>query len=40
VREVRLDGRRVPVQIVRTARGREVVADTDSGVHELVVRLD
>jgi hypothetical protein len=40
VREVRLDGRRVPVQIVRTARGREVVADTDAGVHELVVRLD
>jgi hypothetical protein len=39
VREVRLDGRRVPAEIVRTARGREVVADTDTGVHELVVRL-
>jgi len=40
VRDVRLDGRRVRAEVVRTARGRELVADTDAGVHELVVRLD
>jgi len=40
VRDVRLDGRRVRAEVVRTARGRELVTDTDAGVHELVVRLD
>jgi hypothetical protein len=39
VRQVRLDGRPVDWRVVRTARGRELVADTTAGSHELVVRL-
>jgi hypothetical protein len=39
VRSVRLDGEQVDWRIVSTARGRELVADTDAGTHVLVVRL-
>jgi hypothetical protein len=39
VRNVKLDGHSVDWRIVRTARGRELVADTTAGMHELAVRL-
>ncbi|MGH3585823.1 MAG: hypothetical protein ACRDQ0_05830, partial [Pseudonocardia sp.] len=39
VADVRLDGRPVDWRIVRTGRGRELVADTTAGQHELVIRL-
>ena len=39
VADVRLDRRSVPWRIVRTARGRELVADTTAGRHKLVIRL-
>jgi hypothetical protein len=39
VRRVRLDGRRVDRQVVRTARGRELVVGTRAGAHRLVVHL-
>ena len=39
VRRVRLDGRPVDWEILRTARGRELVTDTTAGQHRLVVRL-
>ena len=39
VDSVRLDGRLADWRVVRTARGRELVADTTGGVHQLVIRL-
>ena len=39
VRRVRLDGERVDWSILATARGRELVTDTSTGGHELVVWL-
>ncbi len=39
VRNVSLDGRDVDWRIVTTARGRELVADTTAGRHQLVIRL-
>lgn len=39
VRRVRLDGSRTDWRVVRTARGRELVADTDGGRHLLRILL-
>jgi hypothetical protein len=39
VRRVTLDGKDVDWRIVTTARGRELVADTTDGRHELIIRL-
>jgi hypothetical protein len=39
VESVTLDGEPVDSRVVRTARGRELVAETTAGVHELVVHL-
>jgi hypothetical protein len=39
VRSVRLDGAPVEWRVARTARGRELVADTVGGTHVLVIRL-
>jgi hypothetical protein len=39
VAEVTLDGAPAQWRIVRTARGRELVADTTAGSHELVIQL-
>jgi hypothetical protein len=39
VDRVWLDGRRAPYDVVRTARGRELVVETGRGTHSLAIRL-